>query len=284
MSLASLGSGIVQGFVIALVALGFTLIYRGTRVVNFANGQIMVFGGYLGWIVFVDAGLPFWMAAVAVALGGAVLGLAIQVGVVEPLRRASLLMRIMAILALSLILDGAIAHIFGADARSFPAYASTSALVGGLNWSAMDLWIMGVTTGCVGGLLLMMYRTEFGLLMRASVDNPAGASLVGIQPNRFGRVAWILGAGITALGGILILPKLVLLPSVGISLTFLAFTAVVIGGFGSIGGAILGGLLVGVVQSVVGSAIGSGYEPLVNLGLMLLILTIWPTGLWGEDG
>jgi branched-chain amino acid transport system permease protein len=282
MNLASLGSGVVQGFVIALSALGLTLIYRGTNVVNFANGQMMVVGGYLGYALFAESGVPFVLTALIVTASGALIGLAIQIGVVEPLNRASQLMRIMAVLALSLILDGLISHIFGAKARSFPPYAPTNAIVGGLNWSAMDLWIMGVTTACIAILLIVMYRTEFGLMMRASVDNPAGASLVGIQPHRFGRVAWIIGAGITTLGGLMILPKLVLLPSIGVTLTFLAFTAAVIGGFGSITGAIVGGIIVGVVQNLVGSWAGSGYETLVDLGLMLAILTAAPSGLRGS--
>jgi branched-chain amino acid transport system permease protein len=133
-------------------------------------------------------------------------------------------------------------------------------------------------------LVLLLYRTPLGLLFRATADNALGASLLGVNPRRIAAASWLIGGGVTALGGILIFTKIVLVPSIGTTLTFNAFAAVVLGGFGSISGAILGGVLLGLAQAAVASTIGAGFEPLVSLIVMIAILRLRPTGLVGERG
>lgn len=282
MNLAVLGSGVVQGFAIALVAVGFTVIYSATGVVNFANGQLMVLGGYVGWWALVAVKLPLPLVIVAAVLSGAALGILSDLIVIGPLRSSSLLVQVIALLALTYVLNAAYVAVFGAEAKTFPPYAPTTALVPGLNWSAMDLVIMASCTLIVGLLLAFLYLTDAGTSMRATADNRIGASIVGINPRRVARLAWGLGGGIAALSGVLIMPKLVLTVTTGPSLTFVAFAAVVLGGFGSLTGAVVGALLVGIANALVDGLFAAGYEPLVSLAVMLVVLTLRPSGLIGE--
>lgn len=282
MSLAILGSGIVEGFVIALVAIGFTIIYNATRVVNFANGQFMSAGAYVGWAITVGLHWSYAIAIPAGVLTGALAGVVSDRVVIAPLRRATLLTQVMALLALSNVLDGTFVHLFGPETKSLPPYASWAGIVPGLNWSSTDLVIIATTIGVVGALVTFLYATEAGTRVRATADNPVGASIVGINPAWVALQAWALGGAISALGGLLILPKLVLEPTIGPDLTFVAFAGVVLGGFGSLSGAVIGGLLIGVAQAAVSGLLSAGYEPLVSLAVMLLVLTVRPSGLIGE--
>jgi branched-chain amino acid transport system permease protein len=279
--IAVLGSGIVEGFVLALVAVGFTIIYNSTKVVNFANGQMMIAGAYVSWFASTRLGWGLGLAILAGVVAGAVLGVITDRVFIAPLRRAPLLTQVIALLGLASILDGGFVQVFGNDTRSLPPYAPTIGFVPGLNWSWMDIIIMVATTLVAGALIAFLYLTERGTHIRAAADNPLGASLVGINPNAIALAAWAAGGAITALGGALIIPKLLLDPAIGSRLTFLAFAAVVVGGFGSLFGAIVGGLIIGVVQAGVAGLLSAGFEPLVGLVIMLVLLSFRPSGLFG---
>jgi branched-chain amino acid transport system permease protein len=199
-----------------------------------------------------------------------------------PVRRASLFTQVMVLFALASIMDGTLVQVFGATTQNVAAYAPTNTIVPGFGWSWLDLIIMGTVTVVTVLLLLFFYTSDRGLDIRAAADNRAGAALVGINANTVALQAWMLGAGLTALAGVLVIPKLTLDVSVGDSITFLAFAAVVLGGLGSIWGAIVGGLVISIAQVVVASYFTAGYEPLVSLVVMLAVLTVKPTGLAGD--
>jgi branched-chain amino acid transport system permease protein len=276
----AIGSGLVDGMIIAMVAVSFTLIYNATGVVNFTNGQLMVLGGYLSWWLQVDVGLPF-IPTVVIAVGiSAFVGFLIDRVVIGPLRDSSLLVQVTGLIALASVMDGVFRKVFGAESRNLPAYLSLRSVVPGLNWSATDLVIIGVTLVVIAALMVVLYRTPTGSYMRAAADNPLAAGLVGVNPNRVAYGTWALGAAMASLAGVLILPRLLLSSSIGLTLTLLSFAAVVLGGFGSLIGAIVGGLLIGVVQAVVARQFEGGWEPLVSLVLMMVVLTARPSGLF----
>jgi branched-chain amino acid transport system permease protein len=282
MSLIVIGGGIVDGFILALVALGFTVIYKATRVINFANGQMMVLGAYVSWYGTTRLGLPFVVCLVAGVSSGVAVGAIADRIFMAPVRRASLFTQVMVLFALASIMDGTLVQVFGATTQNVAAYAPTNTIVPGFGWSWLDLIIMGTVTVVTVLLLLFFYTSDRGLDIRAAADNRAGAALVGINANTVALQAWMLGAGLTALAGVLVIPKLTLDVSVGDSITFLAFAAVVLGGLGSIWGAIVGGLVISIAQVVVASYFTAGYEPLVSLVVMLAVLTVKPTGLAGD--
>jgi branched-chain amino acid transport system permease protein len=279
-----LGSGIVEGFILALVAVGFTIIYNGTQVVNFANGQMMIAGAYTVWYLAAVRHWELYLSIAAGVLVGAALGIVSDKLFIAPLRRAPLLSQVIMLLALANMLDGGFLQLFGPNTRNSPNYASSIGIVPFLNWSATDLTIVCATTLVVGLLVAFLFLTDRGTWMRAAANNPVGASLVGISPRSMTLAAWSIGGGLTALAGILIIPKLVLTPAEGPTLTFLGFAAVVLGGFGSLSGAIFGGLVIGIAQQLVAGWLSAGYEPLVSLIIMLLVLSVRPAGLFGDRG
>lgn len=277
-----LGSGIVEGFILGLVAVGFTIIYNGTQVVNFANGQIMIAGAYVVWYLNTERHWSLYLSMAAGVVTGAALGVVSDKLFVGPLRRASLLSQVIMLLALANMLDGSFLQLFGPDTRNSPNYASSSGIVPLLNWSAMDLTIIGTTAVVITVLVSFLFLTDNGTRVRAAANNPVGASLVGINPRTMTLASWAIGGGLTALAGLLIIPKLVLTPAEGPTLTFLGFAAVVLGGFGSLSGAVIGGLVIGIAQQMVAGWLSAGYEPLVSLLIMLAVLSTRPAGLFGD--
>lgn len=282
LSAAVIGDGLVQGISLGLVAVGFTLIYQASGIVNLANGVLMVLGGYLVWFFTTAWHWPFWLAAVAAVAAGAVAGVLCDLIIIGPVRRSPLLMQVIALLALSYVADNLYTLIFGPNAETVNPYAGTKAVVPYLGWSQLDIVIIAVSVAAIALLIAFLYRSDFGLRMRATADNSVGTVLCAINSRRVVRGAWAVGGALTTLAGALLLPKYVVSASVGDSITFQAFAAVVLGGFGSLTGALIGGIVVGVVDSVVASTIASGYDTLTNVVLMVLVLVARPSGLVGE--
>jgi branched-chain amino acid transport system permease protein len=280
-SFAVLGSGILNGLVLALVAVGFTVIFNSTGIVNFANGEFMVVGAYVAYTVSVTHGLAYYWAAVVGVAAGALMGLVTDRLVIGPVRRANLLVQILALLALSDVVDGALQQIYGGSAEIIPPYASTRKLVPKLDWSKFSLIIIVVTIIVLAAIFILVNKTSFGVSLRAVSDNSTGASLVGADPAKLASASWAIGGGAAALAGLLIIPTGSLEPTAGSTLTFLAFGAVVLGGFGSLTGALVGGLIIGILQAIVVGTISDGYGPFVSLAAMIIVLTVRPQGLLG---
>jgi branched-subunit amino acid ABC-type transport system permease component len=276
---SSLGAGVVEGVIIALAAVGFTVIYDATGVVNFANGAYMVVGANIAFELDASLHWPFVISLLAAVACGGVLGMATDRLVIAPLRNATVLMQVMALVALSQAMDGIIQHTFGSAPRSLPAFAGTVAIIGGVRWSATDVIVIAVTVVVIACVSVFLRTTRLGLAMRATASSRTGVGLVGINPLTISLLCWGLGGALTALGGVLILPQVSLTPGIGDTLTFLAFAAVVLGGFGSLPGAIAGGLILGIVQTLVDEFVASGYDPFVSLVIMVLVLMVRPTGL-----
>jgi branched-chain amino acid transport system permease protein len=282
LSPAIIGSALVQGFALILVATGFTVVYRATGVLNFATGEQLVLGGYAGYLLYDDAHVPFVLTVLLVILIGAFAGAIIDRIILGAVPRASVLTQVIVLLALSQALDAAYLEVFGPEPTNSVPYASTRAIVPGLNLSTLDLIVIGTSAVSLLALYLFLYTTSMGMWMRATASNRAGAGLVGINPRLISTVSWVIGGALTALAGCMILPKYVLTPTAGTTFTFSAFAAVTLGGFGSVIGAAVGSLLISLVDAVVGAELASGYEPLVALVTMLVVLALLPTGIIGE--
>jgi branched-chain amino acid transport system permease protein len=201
----------------------------------------------------------------------------------RPLQSASLLAQVIVLLAVTEVASAAFLQVFGPDAKAMDRYASRSPLVGALGWSGMDVVLMVVVAVLVIGLTFLLRRTTEGLRMRMVASNRRGALVVGVNPARVSAVAWTIGGGLAALSGALIFPTYLLIPTLGQQYTFDSFAAVVLGGFGSLPGAVLGGLLIGVVQAVVAEVFGAQYGAFVSLAVMLVVLLVRPSGLLGAS-
>jgi branched-chain amino acid transport system permease protein len=270
---------VVSGLVIAMAAVSFTVIFNATGVVNYANGQFILLGGYLSWTFEVTVGLPFLAAVPLILVISAALGVLVDWFVIGPLRDSTLLVQVTALVALTSVLNGVFQKTFSSEPRNLPNYLGNKAIVPGVNWSATDIAIMVVTVMLILLIVAFLYGTRAGSYARATADNRLAAGLVGIDPRRVATAAWAAGGAVAALAGVLLLPKQLLVPGSGLSLTLLAFGAVVLGGFGSLPGAIVGGLIIGLADAAVAQTLGGGWDSLVVLVLMLVILTARPTGL-----
>lgn len=283
MDLASaLGSGLVNGFALVLVALGFTIVYRATGVVNFANGSQMVLGGYVAWELGTIMRLPVPLAMVLAVVAGGLSGYVINRFAMRPLQRASLLSQVIVLLAITEVASEAFLQAFGPNAQPMTPYASKTPIVHALAWSGMDIVLIVIACALVIALTIAMRKTPEGLRMRMVASNKTGSMVVGVNPARTSTIAWVIGGCLAALSGTLIFPTFLLVPSLGQQYTFDSFAAVVLGGFGSFPGAVIGGLLTGVLQAFVSALFGGSFGPFVSLAVMLVVLLVKPSGLLGK--
>ncbi len=277
-------AGIALGCVYALVALGFALIYQATTVVNFAHGELMMLGGFVG-LALVSSGWPWWLALAGAALACALFGLLAERVILRPLTGQVHIPIVMTTLGLGFMLKGGITMLpgAGAETHAMPTpFAGQVATVAGVPVAADHLLVIAVTA-LVGGLLFAFFSFATpGKTLRATAQNPLGARLVGIAPGRMHGLAWALGAGLAALAGVLLAPITFVHAQMGL-IGIKALPAAVIGGFGSIGGAVAGGLLLGLVESFAGFYAPDGIKDVAAWLLVLAVLLWRPAGLFGQQ-
>lgn len=285
-------SGLTVGSVLALVALGYNLVFSTTRIVNFAQGSMLVVGGYLAY-VFVDAGLPVWVALAATVAASAVVGLAIQLVGIRPLGSfdpARTFGWIITTFALGRVALDVVRITVGSEARTIPPLVESVAgwrrsLVAGVPILPYDVLLVVGALVLMVGLELVMRRTMLGRAMRAVAQDPEAAAYQGIDPQKVTMLGFALAGGLAAVGAVLIAPRLSIRLQTGLVLGLQALIAAVLGGLGSIRGAIVGGYAIGLISAVVRtiSSRGSDYEPIVVFVIFLVVLVIRPTGLVGPS-
>jgi branched-chain amino acid transport system permease protein len=276
--------GIASGSVYGLIALGFTLVYKATRVFNFAQGDLMMVGAYM-LVTFTTTrfGLPAW-AAIPLAIASAVpIGLAFQFIFARPLIGQPFLPVVMATIGASLIIQAVVQMHWGLIDRPYVSqFPQTVYRVWGVRVSSLDLIAIGVAAVCVALFALFFRLTRMGLQMRAAAEHTEAAMLSGINVHRVSLVAWSIGTALAFIAGIILANEQGAVTFSLAGLGLLAFPAVVIGGLESIPGAVVGGMIVGVLQAL----IGGYYDPLAQDSLvyaaLLLMLLVRPTGLFGE--
>ncbi len=289
-----LANGIVLGATLALGAIGLTLTYNILRFANFAHGEFLTFGAYFA-LVFVGlfgggAALgPFtfgwsFLGALALALVlTALLALLLDRLLYAPLRKSDVVVAlVIASFGASLMLRNVIVFFWGSQPEYYTrSIAISHEMLPGVRLNANELFVVVVTAVLMLALHLFLTRTRLGQQMRAVSDNPALAQVTGIDVRRIVRWVWIIGGGLAAIGGALFGLTVQISPEMGFTLILPMFAAAILGGIGSIYGAVLGGLIIGVAQSVSVAFINPGYKPAVAFVLMFLILLIRPTGILG---
>jgi branched-chain amino acid transport system permease protein len=276
--------GISSGAVIALMAIALVLVWRSTRVVNFAQaGQAMV-TTFVALVLYTQTGN--WLIALVVSIiAGAALGLLVHVLVMRPVRRQDGSGAIIATFGVLIALQAIASMIWGVDPRAYPPLVDIIGFEAfGRTWpiAPYDVLVLGVMVALVIGLSLMFTRTSVGLMMRASAFNPTAARLSGIRVSRMLALGWALAGSIGAVAGVLIAPRFGVTPySLDILLIF-AFTAAVIGGLDSLVGAVAFGIGTGLVLSLVTGYSDSGNSALVALVLLALNLLLKPEGVFGH--
>ena len=275
-------AGLALGSIYALVALGFVLIVRATNVVNFAQGDFAMLGGF-AMVAFLNGGLPYWLAFVLALVVLGIFGVIFALGVYYPLRHRSFLPVIISTLGASIFMQNAALYIFGPQPHAMNRLFSKPAIeVGGVFMDTQYLAILGLTAIAVVFQYVLFERTMLGKKLQATSQDKDMARLVGIPVAAMIAFTFFYSAVLGGLAGALVSPILFVSIGMGSIIALKAFAAAIIGGFGDITGAIIGGLLLGVVESFGAQYISVAYKDAFAFLLLFLFLMLRPQGIFGE--
>ncbi|HMN74650.1 MAG TPA: branched-chain amino acid ABC transporter permease [Burkholderiaceae bacterium] len=287
--------GIILGSTLALGAIGLTLTYNILRFANFAHGEFLTFGAYfaLVFVALFGAGqavgpLTFgWRFAAAIAIAvalTALLALALDWLLFRVLRKSDIAVAlVIASFGASLMLRNVVVFVWGSQPEYYTrTIAIASEVLPGVRMSGNEVFVIAVAALLMLALHLFLSRSKLGKQMRAVSDNPALARVSGIDVRAVIRWTWIVGGGLAAVAGVLFGLTVQISPEMGFNLILPMFAAAILGGVGSIYGAVLGGLIIGLAQSLSVPLIGAAYKPAVAFALMFLILLVYPKGILGD--
>ena len=302
--LQTLLNGAASGGVYALVALGYTLIFSVLGVINFAQGALFSLGGYLTYLLLggkigvngalpgwgLPIGLPFWLALLLAALGSGAVGLLVERVAFAPLRRrgAEPLLSLITSLGAGVVLVNLLQLLMGAEGYAFPqavgglAHLPESLLLGGARIRTIQVLLLAISALAVASLSLWLERSRSGKAMRAVAEDPTTATLLGINSVAVVRLAFLLSGMLAGLGGGLIGMSVSLAgPYFGISYGLKGLAVLVLGGLGSVPGAIVGGLVMGLAEALIPSE-ASGWRDALAFAILFAVLVLRPSGLLGR--
>ena len=277
-------SGLANGCVYGLIALGFVLIYKATEQVNFAQGDMMMLGAFVALGLGNEAylGIPFWLACVGAVLAMAAVGWSIERTVLRRLLGQPQIAVMILTIALGFLLRFVAGAVWGHDPLTFEnPVAGTNVRLGALVVGLDEVAVIAVTVLLTVALFAFFGRTKLGIAMQASSQNQLAAYYMGIPVKRIHGLTWALAGATAAVAGILLASKGSIDPSTGF-LGIKAFAAAVIGGFGSLPGALAGGLIVGLIEPFASRYVAAGYAQIVPYAVMLVVLVIRPHGILAQ--
>jgi branched-chain amino acid transport system permease protein len=275
-------SGVSTGMIYAAIALALVLIWRGTRILNYAQGGMAMFTTYIALIV-INHTQNYWLGFIVALAAGLAIGAAAELTVIRPVIGKPPLNPVIVSIGLLIFIEGLAGMLYGGQYRSFPPAFSIGGLSVGsvaLGISANDVFTAVAVLVAAAALALAFRYTSAGLRLRATAFNAEVARLLGVRVGRVLTLGWALAGLIGALAGLLVTPSTFLYPNSMDAIFVLGFTAAVIGGLDSPVGAVVGGLLLGVVLSYTGGYLGSDLVELFGLGALMLVLMIRPSGLF----
>ncbi len=277
-------SGLTVGAIYALVAVGFTLIYNASDVINFAQGEFVMLGGMVT-VFAAAAGVPLPMAALLAIVVAVAVGVLLHKFAIEPARGASAVTLIIITIGASILLRGIAAVVFDKRFHSLPPFAGSEPwLIGGAAVLPQSVLVLAGVAALVTALWAFMTYTLTGKALIATAANRLAARLVGINTDRMVGLSFAVSAGIGAIGGILVTPITLTSYDVGTLLALKGFAAAMLGGMGNPLGAVVGGLLVGLLEAFGAGYISSAYKDAIAFLVILAVLFAMPQGLFGRTG
>ncbi|WP_342363851.1 branched-chain amino acid ABC transporter permease [Terrarubrum flagellatum] len=276
-------SGATMGCVYAFVALGFTLTIAAAGVVNFAYSEWVTYGAYLGVTFAVILGWPLWLALTATIAACVLIGCLFQLFIFTPLEGRHFLTTVSATIGIALAMQALATLVWGPYPLTLPTFFGAGAVqVGSIALFPHNLLIIALAIVIIGGLQLAMTRTSLGLKLQATAQDSNAARLMGIRVRRMRALAYCLSAGIAGLSGFLVAPLFVVTNTMGFGLMLKGFAATIVGGWGSLKGAVFGGLLVGLIEAIGAAYLSSEYKETIAFAMIVLVLLVRPKGLFPE--
>ncbi len=297
--IVQLVNGLVLGGIYALIAVGYTMVYGIIQLINFAHGEIFMFGAYFAFVLVTVLGLPFWVALPISMVLCAFLGVLIDVFAYRPLRNAPRLSALITAIGISLALQNLARLIWSASQQSFPdeskpnifisdinvetgAIINAIPLPGGAILPYRDVFILLLAVVLMIALNRLVRLTRIGKAMRACAENKTAANLMGINTNMVISVTFAIGSALGAVAGVMVGLREVIEPTMGYYKGVAAFAAAVLGGIGNITGAMVGGVVIGIAETF-GADLHSGYRLAFAYVIMILVILIRPSGLFGKS-
>ena len=277
-------AGVAQGCVYALVALGFVLIYKATETVNFAQGDLMMLGGFFALTASVMWGWPYWATIVFAVAAMAAVGMLIELLVLRPVLGQPAFTVVMVTIGVGYVLRGVVTMVpgWGTDTYTFPTpFADGTFKIGEVIFAVQQVAVIGMTAALVAVLYVFFRFSKLGVAMQATSQNQLAAAYMGIPVRRVNMMIWGLSAGVAAFAGILLAPVTFVHSNMGF-IGLKAFPAAVVGGFGSVPGAIVGGLIIGLVEAFAGRYLPEGFKDIAAYVVVLAVLLVKPSGIFGE--
>ncbi|HET6605787.1 MAG TPA: branched-chain amino acid ABC transporter permease [Rhodopila sp.] len=276
-------SGIGQGSIYALVALGMTILFRVTTIVNFAHGELFMFSAFIIYLLLNVFGVPYVVAALGAILALFLLGSVVERLLMRPIMQAPHMALAMMTVALSYMLRGVVRMVWGGDVRSLPPMFTFDPLMfGDVVLAAQDIVTIGATLVLVAVFFVLLQKSRLGKLAQAVTDSPRGGALIGLNVPAFYRTMWGVASAMAAIAGILVAPVTLLYPDMGAGVLVHAFAAMTLGGFGNLGGAVAGGLLMGVLEQLAGGYVSTAMVDITSYIIIIAVLLCRPAGLFGR--
>ncbi len=276
-------AGLKNGAIYALIALGFTIVYAATGIINFAQGQFYVLGGMLAAYAFGSLGLPLPLAAVLGVAATMVAGVLFELAAIRPKRNPDMLSLIIITIGGSILIESLTRHALGPDELSMPAFTPGPSV--GLLGAAIErqtLWVWALMVAVVALLSLVYARTRFGRAMRACAVNREAAALMGIDTRRMVTASFAMAAALGAMAGVAVIPLTPIAFYAGPGMGVKGFAAAILGGLGSPMAAVAGGIVLGLMESMSVAFVPSTVRDVVPLGVLLVVLLVRPQGLFGR--
>ena len=277
-------SGIAQGCIYGLIALGFVLIYKATETVSFAQGELMMLGAFCGLAAMTMLGFPYWLSVLATIAAMALFGVLLERIVIRPILGQPAFSIVMLTIGIGYVVRGLITMIpaIGTETHTLPVPYKDQIW----NWAGLVLnveqMVVIAATAVLCALLYLLFRySKLGIAMQAASQNQLAAYYMGIPVSRLNGIAWGLAAAVAAIAGLLLAPITFVHANMGF-IGLKAFPAAVVGGFGSLPGAIVGGLIIGTVESLSGFYLPNGFKDTAAYVVVLVMLVVKPNGLFGE--
>ena len=275
-------NGLCNGSYYAILGLGFGLIFATTRIMHFVYGPVFAIGAYAAWIAGTVAGLPLWASVLAGPMTAAIAGMLVYWVAYRPFERRGMSTHSIFILALalSIVMESGLTLAFGPSIQTFPGFSAPVFILGPVFVTALQLAELAALVVVLSGTLLFLNATRYGKAILALADDRDMARIVGIDTDRISLLVFALGSAISAVASIFMLLHEGATPTMGFNPVFLAFVVTVIGGLGSISGAIAGGFLVGLVESVGLWKIPTEWQNSIAFVMLFVVLLVRPQGLF----